>query len=177
MRFMYLFIFAFLFIAPISHAAANTTIGIVNTAQVLTESKAAKSLFQPREPLQKSFLLEVSDKEQDLRDREKALISERDSISKEAFNKKKESYEKDLLETGKKVREKKQKLEQAYAKAIAKIKAEMTKATAAVADEKALQLVLTNQNVIIGAKELDITDEVMKRLDKNLPDLKIEGVR
>ena len=53
----------------------------------------------------------------------------------------------------------------------------MTKATAAVADEKALQLVLTNQNVIIGAKELDITDEVMKRLDKNLPDLKIEGVR
>tara|TARA_X000001036_G_scaffold286201_1_gene265884 strand:+ start:2957 stop:3565 length:609 start_codon:yes stop_codon:yes gene_type:complete len=177
MRFMYLFIFAFLFIAPISHAAANTTIGIVNTAQVLTESKAAKSLFKQRETLQKSFLLEVSDKEQGLRDREKALISERDSISKDAFNKKKESYEKDLLETGKKVREKKQKLEQAYAKAIAKIKAEMTKATAAVADEKALQLVLTNQNVIIGAKELDITDEVMKRLDKNLPDLKIEGVR
>lgn len=155
-------------------AYAQVSIAVLDVGYILTQSKAAKSITKQREDLQSSFLAEISKKEQKLREQEKSLLAEREKISAEEFLKKKQDYERSLLETGRSVKDRKQALEKASVKASQTLRDKLTDIAQGIAKEKEYDLVLTKQNVVVGSAALDITEVVLEKLNKDLPDVKLE---
>jgi Skp family chaperone for outer membrane proteins len=43
-----------------------------------------------------------------------------------------------------------------------------------IADEKGYDLVISSRDVIAGAKSLDITEETLQRMNKNVSDIKLD---
>ena len=174
LRLIFSFFLLFTFICSSFSALAETRIAIIDVSYILSQSAAAKDVLEQRKELHTQFLAEISRTEQDLRVKEKKLLEERDTIPQEDFAKKKQDYERRILETGRLVREKKQALENVFSVAMGKVQAQLTDIVEEIAEEKGYELVLTKQNVVIGSSSLDITQEAVDKLNAALPTLKLD---
>lgn len=160
--------------APVRAAdAGQGKIAVVDVQKILTESKAAKDVQKQLDTQRDSFKQEMSKHEQELRDMEKKIADEQSKASSEDLSKKKQEFEAKVLDARKLVQKRRQSLEQAAAGAILSIRKEIAKVAADISKKQDYALVLTRQDVVLVKEELDITDEVMKGVDKNLPKLSL----
>ncbi len=174
MRLFYCFL-ALLFVVCLPfNAMAQSSVAVVDVRYILGQSDAGKSIHQQRSEIHSKFLAEISKTEQDLREQEQVLLKERETLSSDVFLKKKQEYERNFLETGRLARKKKQALDTMFAEAVDRLKGTLTDIVKAIASERGYNLVLTKQNVIIGAESIDITKEAMMRLNKALPEIKLK---
>jgi len=168
------FIAAFAFIvAPIS-AYAQASLAVVDVQNLLSQSNAAKDIQKQVKSRRDKLQAEFSKYEKELRDNEKKIIAERANMSPEEFASKRQSFEKNIIEKQKIVQGKKLDLEKGVIGATSTVRGEIAKIVASIADEKGYDIVLTRQSVVIVAKEADITADVMARLNKALPKLKLK---
>lgn len=164
-----------IFVLP-SQASAQmqTKVAVVNIQKIMSQSKAAESIQDQLQKHRKSFQDEFSKHERDLMDQEKALVEARAEMTPEDFTKKKQEFESQLLETRKLVQKRQRALEEGAGKALGELRDQVVRIVAEMADEQEYDLVVTKQNVILAQKDMDITDEVMKRLNKNLKKVELK---
>lgn len=172
-----IFFGALLFIAvlgPHLQAHAETSIAVVDVQRLLTESKAAQSIYTQRQANREAFLNKISHQEQLLRDEEKELVAAQKKLSAEEFGKKRQSYEKNILEARRMAQTHKRKIEEASKKAMDTLREQLYLTVQSIADEKGYDLVISSRDVIAGAKSLDITEETLQRMNKNVSDIKLD---
>ena len=145
--------------------AAAPNIGIVDVEKILAESKAAQDLQQQLQSKKESFQKEFSGKEKELKATEDSLLKEKDSLSAEEFAKKRKAYEESIMETRKLFQKRRNSLDQGLANAMGELRKHIVQATADVASEKGYDVVLTRESVLIAANTLDITKDVLTKLD------------
>lgn len=145
--------------------AAPTSIAVVDVRALLTESSAAKNIQEQIKKQRDAFLADLGKEEKELREQEKNLVEEQGKLPAEEFEKKRKSFEEKLLTTRRDAQTKKRDLEVAAGKATEKLRNEITKVVQKIADEKGYNLVISAQDVLIGADSLNITDEAMKDLN------------
>lgn len=162
--------------APAAEAAAKVPrIAVVDVQMLLIESKAAKNiqkqLKEKRDALQKEFIA----LEEKLRADEKALAADKAKLDDAAFKTKRESFEKKLLETQTMVQNKKRDLEQAVLDSTEVLRDALLKIVAGISDAKKFDVVLTRQNVVIADKSLDITNEVLEKLNATMTEVPLKA--
>lgn len=147
------------------HAADGVSIGLVDVEKILAESKAAKSLQEQikakREDMQKEFAA----KEKELKKSEQSLIDDKSKLSAEEFGKKRKAYEEKVMDARNLFQKRRGSLDTGVNKAMIELRKAIVEATTAVAEPKGYQIVLTRDAVLIADKKLDITPEVLKKLD------------
>lgn len=163
---------ACLFLSTVS--LANTTIAVVDVDAILSQSKAAKSLKAQVDKKRKSFLDSVKEEEDKLRKEQKEIEGKRDSLSKEELVKKAQEFEKGRLNARKSIQEQKSKLDKAYSKSMNMLTKVIFEVCQEIADEREIDLVITRQNIIVGNMSLDITKDVLERLNKKLPNVSLD---
>ena len=173
MRLFSLLTFVVLAMTPLQ-AKAELSLAVIDIRFVLTQSEAGKSVNEQRNKIQAEFLEEISKTEQALRAEEQALLKERESLGSEEFLKKKQIYERKLLETGRSTREKKQALESMFSEAMNNLQKELMGIVKTIADERKYDLVLTKQNVVISTDALEITKDALERLNKSMPSVELK---
>lgn len=170
-----LFLLAFATVSMTGVASAQQSMAIVDVQMLLTESTAAKNiqkqLQEKRDALQKEF----AQYEEKLRTNEKALAGEKSKLDEAAFKAKRDEFEKSLLETQGLVQKKKRDLEQAVLDSTAVLREALLKIVAAIADEKKYDVVLTRQNVVLADKSLDITSQVLEKLNATLTEVPLKA--
>ncbi len=151
----------------------NTSIGIIDINKVLTESKAAIDATNQIEMIQKKSE-EESKKEDELmiKEREK-LIEQQSVMAPEAFEVKVAEFEKKVQSYQVQRQEKIRKLDQMVQSARAKILEEVKPILNDQATELGITIILEKNAVILSADEMDMTDKVIKTLNKNFPKIKI----
>lgn len=170
----------FLFILtvfPLHIAYAETTsmvIRVVDVEYILTKSKASLSVQKQVEQKRKVFLDNVKKKEAALIQQQKDIEKGREKLSQEEFIKKAKGFEKQRIETRNTIQKEKIALDKSYAAAMTKITDTIVTVTQEIANEKKIDLVVTRQNIIVGSMALDITKDVMDRLNKKLPKLSLK---
>ncbi len=157
-----------------SKSYAQINIAVVDIDKILAESKAAKSIQKQVKAKRKEFLKEVKSAEDKLRADQKAIEKQRADLSKEELIKKAQAFEKDRMQATKKIKERKAKLDKAYGQAMNVMTKSIYDVCQEIADEEKIDLVITRQNIIVGSMSLDITEKVMKRLNKKIPNLKLK---
>ncbi|MFN3701524.1 MAG: OmpH family outer membrane protein [Alphaproteobacteria bacterium] len=155
-------------------AQADIKIAVVDMQMVMTESSAAVSIQEQvqneREKLQSEFL----SYEDSLRESERLLVEKRSSMTAEEFAAKRDEFQMSLQETGSLVQKKRTVLENALMTATSKLRSEALSIIAGVAEDQGYDLVLTRQNIVLVAKQYDITDEVMERINSRLKHIALE---
>ena len=152
----------------------NTSIGIIDLNKILTESKAAIDASKQIEEIQKNSE-EESKKEDELiiQEREK-LIEQQSVMAPEAFEVKVAEFEKKVQSYQIERQEKLRKLDQMVQTARASILEEVKPIINDYASELSITVILEKNAVIMSADEMDMTDEVIKRLNKNLPKIGVK---
>lgn len=168
-------------VSPAADASADTvavagkslTISVVDIEQILTESKAAKSLKEQVDEKRKGFLAEVEKVEDELRASMKAIEKDSKTMKKEELMKKAQEFEKKRMDARKDIQAKKSKLDKAYTDAMNDLTKTIFEVCQKIAAERRIDLVITRQNIIVGSMSLDITADVLKNLDSALPTVQL----
>lgn len=156
--------------------AENTLndIAVVDVIQLLRDSKAAQSINEQIQQKREVFQKDISAREKELRAMEEALVNEREGGDVEAFNEKRRTFEKGLRDLQSDTQKKRLELDKASAQAIGKLRAEITKITAEIANEEGYKLVITRDQVIIVTSDIDITQRVLESLNDQFDTIKVE---
>ena len=143
-------------------------ITIVDLQYIMRESKAAKSIQDQISKMRDKYKKELQEKEEDLKEKEKELIEKRKVLQGEEFEKLRKDFEKDVITVQKQVRGKQVELDRAFSQAMDEVRAEAVKIIAEMAEQRGASLVLPRQNIIIVDQSLDITRDVVSKLDATL---------
>jgi len=155
-------------------ALADTAIGVVNVPKIMQSSKAAVSLRSQLEAKQKAFQSELDAKQKELLAQKQEILKQKDKIDKDAFQKRAKEFQDKEIAATKQIQGKRESLDKAFNASVEEIQKNVIEITKAVATEKKLNLVITSLQVLTSDQSLDITDEVMKRLDAKLPSVAVK---
>jgi len=148
--------------------------GVIDMTRVMKETSAAKGIFSELESKRAEYQKQVQKEEDTLRTAEQEIIKQRSKLSEEEFNKKRREFEDQLMKAQKMVQERKELLDNAFTSSMNKLRSEAAKIVAGVAKEKGYSTVFTNEAVILAEQSLDMTDEVVARLNKDVKSISVD---
>jgi Skp family chaperone for outer membrane proteins len=152
----------------------NTSVGIIDINRVLTESKASLDASKQIEKIQKK--IEDVSKEEDesiIKEREK-LIEQQSIMAPEAFEVKVAEFEKRVQSYQIERQDQIQKLDKIVQDARSKILEEVKPILKEYSNELGITVVLEKNSIILSADDMDMTDQIIKKLNKVLPKIKVE---
>ena len=154
-------------------AAPNVRIAVVDVSALLKDSKAAESIQEQVAKKRKEYQGQIGKLEEKLKATEKQLLELRKNDDAEGFGKKRKDFEEQFRSTQEEVQELRSKLDKGFAKGMAELRQNIVEIVADIAKENTYNLVVSRQEVVIVSKDLDITEDVLKRLNKDLPKVKV----
>lgn len=179
----FLLLFIAVQVAFLSPALAQNVKGyaVVNVDRVMLTSKAAKSIEKQLKAKTEEYSKEFSSREQELRKSQQKLIEENNNLGQDAsedkikeFEKKRKEFEKKRLETQQLFQKRRGNLSKAVTAANAQIQKNMFETVAKIAEENNYSVVFDRKSVVIVEEDLDVTEEVIKRLNKIIPEITLD---
>lgn len=152
----------------------SPSIGIVDVQRILVEAKAAKSVRPEMDQLRKSFQARVKEQEKSLRTAEQQLSQQRAILSREAFAEKRKAFTEQASAIQREVQQQRRRLDGAFNATKNVILKNLVQVAQEVAKQKKLNIVMEKRFVFISATALDITEDVLKALDRRLPAISID---
>jgi len=148
-------------------------IAVLDHQRVLQEAVAMKGIQKQLDSQAEVYKKEIDAQEDKLRSAEQELAKQRSILSQDAFNQKRRDFEKQVTELQKSAAIRKRNLDQAFNEARNKVVQTMLQITEEVAREQGANMVLAQQMVLVADKSLDITDVVVDRVNKKLPQVAV----
>ena len=155
-------------------AAPSPAIGIVDVQKVLRDSQASKSVRPTIDRMRKEFQQQVSAQEQRLRQAEQELARQRAILAPEAFAQKRREFSDQARQAQANVQQRRRDLDRAFNGTKNEILKSLIVVAQEIAEEKKLNILIEKRFVFLSAKTLDVTDKIIKRLDKKLPKVAID---
>lgn len=156
------------------YVAQAQSIGVVDVQKILQTTAAGKNIHDQLESKRKAYQKEISAKETSLRKLEKSILDEKANLSEDEFNEKRKEFEQEVLKTQKVVQNNKRSLEAGFTNGLAKLRDEVRTSIEVIAKERNFDMVISQENVIIAQPSMDITDAVIKALDKRVSKVDID---
>jgi outer membrane protein len=162
--------------APSPAGSPNLNIMIVDVQTLLQNSKAAKIVRSQIETKRAEYAKEIQHQDEILRQERDTLQREQASLSPEVLNKRGREFQAKVNELDRNVQSKRQALEKSYNDAIQKIQATLLKIIEDIAKTRKANLVLQRSELVLFDQAFDITDEVLQKLDEQMPTMTVEFV-
>jgi len=154
--------------------AADNTIATVNIQQIMHDSTAAQNVREQLENKQKTFQTEITKKQDALQKEKQELDKKHSVLSKDAFDEKARAFGNKVTNVQKEIQSKKALLDNAFARSLNEIQKVVTDSIADLAKEKGFVVAIPTSQILYGDPKLDISDEVLKRLNQKLPKLEVK---
>jgi len=151
-----------------------TVVVIADINQILHAAKSAKDVQSQIDRAMADFSKQVSTSENELQQMRDELERERTTLSPDAFSAKSRQYQQRFDALDRTVQGRRQALQQSYNESMTKIENTALQIIAQIAGEHKANMVLTRAAVLFAANNLDITAEVTKRLDDQLPTMQVK---
>lgn len=148
--------------------------GVVDMSKIIQSTDAAKGIFNDLENKRKEYQVQIKKEEDTLKAAEQEILKMKAKLPQEEFEKKAKEFETKIVSAQKMVQEKKKTLDDAYGRSMGKLRGEAAKVIAEVAKERGYSAVFTQDAVIMASENLDMTEEVIARLNKNVKKIPVE---
>ncbi len=152
---------------------SNFEIAILNMKAVLQKSSAVESIHKQINDYRLGFHSEIQNEEDQLRKARQELSRQRNILSPEDYAEETKKFEARVAEVQHIVQLRRQELGQARNKAMSEVQVSLNKIISTIAQEKGLLLVLRREQTVLSSLSLEITDEVIKRLNEKLPNITV----
>lgn len=164
---------------PLARAKAQTqplppaVVAVVDHQRIMRDSRAAKSIQQQLEVRRKLYLDELAKEEQRLNEVGKELARQRGVLEAQAFAAKRKEYEEAVQALQRTSNERRRQLDEALGAANNEVRKALKEIVDELAEGRGFNLVLPASGVLLFSPKIDITDEVLARLDRKLPSVKV----
>ena len=149
-------------------------IALVDLDGVLRNADANNRIRELLDEQRAKFQEEFRAVEVDLQQSERDLLSRRDLMVKEEYDKLVTAFQARVAELQKDIQYKRQSIDTAYQKALSGIRNLAIEEVTKIASEKKIDLILKRDSSVIFLPHLNISDEVLKRLNGRTKDARIE---
>jgi outer membrane protein len=145
----------------------------VDVQQILRDSLVAKDVQAQMDQRTDRYTKEVTEQENDLQKTQDELEHERTTLTPDAFNARMRDFQQRYDALDNRVQTTRQALQQSYNDAMTKVENTALQIISDIAAERKANLVVAKAAVLFEAQDLDITQEVIKRLDTKLPQIQL----
>lgn len=159
---------------PAKSSAAAPVILIVDYQKVVRDAEGAKSVRQQIDTYRQNFQKEISGKETELAAKQQELSKQSTVMSAEALTTKRKEFEQQVGEVQRMAIIRGRMLDEAYGKAMNDFNSVLQSIVDRLATERSADLILPRAGLLFVAKNLDVTDEALKRLNQQLPKVTIQ---
>jgi outer membrane protein len=154
----------------------TTVAAVIDYQRILRDAAAARSIREQIEARRKVYQEEISKEEQRLHEADKEFARQRSVLSPEAFAEKRREFEQDVAEVQRMVQERRRELDRMSAAALNQVKEALIEIVTSIAEERGFNLVLPSSEVLFFARSLDLTEEVLAKLDARLPQVRLSAL-
>lgn len=166
--------FAMLAASPVLADTASASYGYVSLPAVVQASAAGKAVTAEIESKGKQFQAELAKEDKALEEAKAAFEGERPKMDRETYEKKYNELQARFQKAEGILRDRKRALQYARASSREKIAREAGDIITAIAKEKGYTTIFTQDAVIVRDEKLDITKEVIARLDAKVSKISVD---
>ena len=149
-------------------------IGLIDLEGVLRASKGTAKVRDLLDNQRKLFQQEFAEREADLQKTERELMTQRELLSEDAFAERLSQFEADVATIQKEIQYRREAIDVAFQDSQANLRRIALEIVTEVAGEKRLDLVLIKDSALIFLPTLNISDEVLRRLDERTKNARLE---
>ncbi len=176
MNFLKICIFLVLIVvSKIANAETKYTakFAVVDIESVLENSLAINSIKKSINALSQNIQTDISQQEKDLRIREQELLELKKTLTEEKFEVLVTKFNKNVKNTKRSMQSRKSALEQAHLQAIEEVNKKIMFIIGEIAKEHGIDVVLPSSQVLYVTNELNLTFEVISKLNDSLKEVQI----
>jgi Skp family chaperone for outer membrane proteins len=163
---------------PASPAAgAEMRIAVLDVERVRRSAQAVKTIHTQLGTYVDAYRSETQKEEQEIRTAQEELARKRLIVTPEVYAEERRKLEEQLIRAQGRVQERRQSLERVNADAMQQVQDVLGRIVGDVASEQQLTLILRKDQVVFMKPDLEITDQVLQRLDRQLPSVNISDPR
>ncbi|MFO1155130.1 MAG: OmpH family outer membrane protein [Rhodospirillales bacterium] len=155
--------------------AAEMRIAVLDVERVRRSAQAVKTIHAQLGTFVDAYRNETQKEEQEIRTAQEELARKRLIVTPEAYADERRKLEEQLIQAQTRVQERRQSLERVNAEAMQQVQDVLSRIVGDVANEQQLTLILRKDQVVFLKPDLEITDQVLQRLDRQLPSVSISN--
>lgn len=148
-------------------------IAVLDVQKILRDSSAVKNIREQVAKYGSTFENELEKERNEIRAANKELTQQRTILSPDAFAEKRRIFEEKVVGVQRLVQQRQRQLDASRNKAMAKVNKAYTEIVAKLAAERNLGIILRKAQTVFTVNTLDVTQDVLSRLNKKLPTVKI----
>ena len=156
-----------------THTSAEEKIAFLDLKFVLNNSKAGEGAQNYLQKMFKDSQDKFSKTENELKKEEQDLLAKRKIMKQEDYKKKVDELRKKVITHQSQRRKVLEKISKQRADAKKQLLSELDPILKSYIEENGITIVLNKDNVVMGKNELNITEVIVKKLNKEFPSLKL----
>ena len=161
-----------MFISALSYAEEQKIV-YLNVDKIMQQSIAGKSIKKQLENLYNKNLEKFKKNDELLKNKEKKLIAQKNILSQEDFQKELSSLRKEIINFQKEQVKARDDINKLRIGATNKLILQLSPILQEYAKENSVSLILQKKNIVMGKKEIEITDEILQITNKEIKNIKI----
>ena len=164
-----------IFIAPSLLMAdyPNTSIGVIDINKILSDADAAVNAAKQIEEIAIEIENEIKLSDEEIIKEQNLLIESQSIMAPEAFESKRNEYEIKVQKYNNERQSKLMMIDELIAVSRNDILNAMKPILEEISNEKGITIILEKTSIMLNAEKMDITNEVLKKLNKSLQSIKV----
>tara|TARA_B100000242_G_scaffold31401_1_gene18859 strand:- start:216 stop:737 length:522 start_codon:yes stop_codon:yes gene_type:complete len=161
------------FLFFLSSFADEQKIVYVNVDKIMQQSIAGKSIKKQLEKFYNKNLEKFKKNDQILKNKEKKIIAQKNILSNEDFQKELESLRSEIINFQREQVKAREDMNKLRVGATNKLISKLSPILKEYAKANSISLILEKKNIVMGKKEIEITDEILLIANDKIKDIKI----
>lgn len=152
----------------------NIPLAVLDVQKILRDSSAMKNIREQVIKYGSTFEKEIEKERNEIRSTNQELARQRTILSPDAFAEKRRLFEEKVVGVQRLVQQRQRELDASRNKAMAEVNKVYTEIVAKLAAERNLAIILRKVQTVFTVSTLDVTQEILSRLNNKLPTVKID---
>ena len=148
-------------------------VAILDVQSILRNAKAVKSIRDQVTKFGSIFEKEIEKERDAIRKENKELARQRTILAPEAFAEKRRNFEQKVVDVQRLVQQRQRELDKSRNDAMIQVNKTYVEIVSSLSRERNLALILKKVHTAYSEKNLDVTEEVLSKLNKKLPTVKV----
>ena len=172
-KLLIIIISTFIFPSVLMANYPNTSIGVIDLNKILSEADAAIAAAEQIEEIAIEIENEIRLSDEEIIKEQNLLIESQAIMAPEAFEAKKNDYESKVQKYNNERQTKLMKIDELIAVSRNDILVAIKPILEEITNEKGITIILEKTSIMLSAEKMDITNEVLKKLNKSLPTIEV----
>ncbi len=151
----------------------TAVIAVLDSQMVMRDSAAAKDIRRQIEAYRKAYQADIAGEEQALRQEEQDLKGQRAILSPQAFEERRLAFERRVIDVQRRVQDRMRQLDRSFERAMKDVRDALIPIVADLTTKMGVNVVVDKSQIMFATKALDITPQVIERLDQKLPGVEV----